>query len=306
VASLKKERVVPPRQARSRRTLERILAAAERLLADRDFEDLTMADLAAAAGCAVGTLYDRIPSKEALLDCLYDLYAAQESALVERLEASPPELSLRERIELVVDGLLAQYRDHAGLCGAIVNHLYRSEGANSAAFRRANTAFYRRLARFLVASPGSVRHEDGLDACFIGIGAVSTFALNRTVIGQRAGVRRPVPYGKMRRELARMLGAYLESEGKGVGTPAPRSSSARSSSPSHSRPCHGAQVTASAFVVLKPKPRGPRGSRYQAWKFQVEPGVIAWLHAWATMPGPSTKAPRVSGGLHREPERSDA
>ena len=64
------------KQKRSQRTLERILSAAEALLDTREFDDLSMADLAREAGCAVGTLYGRIPSKESLLVCLHERYVA--------------------------------------------------------------------------------------------------------------------------------------------------------------------------------------------------------------------------------------
>ena len=54
------------KQERSRETLARILAAAEELLEIREFDELTMSDLAKHARCAVGTLYGRLPNKESL------------------------------------------------------------------------------------------------------------------------------------------------------------------------------------------------------------------------------------------------
>lgn len=59
-----------PRQPRSQKTLEKILAATEELLQERDFEEITMDEIAAEAGVAVGTLYTRFSNKHDLLPYL--------------------------------------------------------------------------------------------------------------------------------------------------------------------------------------------------------------------------------------------
>ena len=64
----------PALQARSRETLDRILAAAEELLETREFDELTMVDLADHAGCGVGTVYGRLENKESLLLCLHEQF----------------------------------------------------------------------------------------------------------------------------------------------------------------------------------------------------------------------------------------
>ena len=62
------------KQARSRETLARILAAAEEQLETREFDELTMINLAKHARCGVGTVYGRLPNKESLLVCLHERY----------------------------------------------------------------------------------------------------------------------------------------------------------------------------------------------------------------------------------------
>ena len=57
-----------PLQARSERTLERILAACDRLLAERPFEQISMQDIAREAGVSVGNLYNRFSDKNGLVD----------------------------------------------------------------------------------------------------------------------------------------------------------------------------------------------------------------------------------------------
>jgi AcrR family transcriptional regulator len=60
-----------PRQQRSAQTQERLLDALEALLEERVFEQISIQDIAAAAGVAVGTVYRRFRNKEALLPALY-------------------------------------------------------------------------------------------------------------------------------------------------------------------------------------------------------------------------------------------
>ncbi len=60
--------VATPRQARSERTLEKILAACDRLLAKRSFEQISMQDIAQEAGVSVGNLYNRFSDKNGLVD----------------------------------------------------------------------------------------------------------------------------------------------------------------------------------------------------------------------------------------------
>ena len=60
--------VATPRQARSERTLEKIMAACDRLLAQRPFEQISMQDIAREAGVSVGNLYNRFSDKDGLVD----------------------------------------------------------------------------------------------------------------------------------------------------------------------------------------------------------------------------------------------
>jgi AcrR family transcriptional regulator len=66
--------MVIARQARSRATEERILGAVETLLADRPFDELSVAGIASVAGISVGGFYARFQGKEALLDALHRRY----------------------------------------------------------------------------------------------------------------------------------------------------------------------------------------------------------------------------------------
>src|SRR5262249_27996353 len=57
-----------PKQARSQATLDRLVQAAEGLLAEKRFDEATVAEIARRADSSVGAFYARFPDKEAFLD----------------------------------------------------------------------------------------------------------------------------------------------------------------------------------------------------------------------------------------------
>ncbi|MFJ8043897.1 TetR/AcrR family transcriptional regulator [Kitasatospora sp. NPDC096147] len=80
----------PPRErADAARNRARVLAAAERLFAERDPAGVTMDDVAKAAGIGRGTLYRRYPDRAAIARALLDEH---ERALQERLLSGPAPL----------------------------------------------------------------------------------------------------------------------------------------------------------------------------------------------------------------------
>lgn len=64
----------PAQQARSRQTRDRLVAALEALLREKDFEAITIADLAGRAGLSVGAVYRRFENKDAFIPVIFELY----------------------------------------------------------------------------------------------------------------------------------------------------------------------------------------------------------------------------------------
>ncbi len=64
----------PTQQARSQETLERLLDSTEALIADKGFDDVTVAEIAARAGLSVGAVYSRFRDKKGVLNCLRDRF----------------------------------------------------------------------------------------------------------------------------------------------------------------------------------------------------------------------------------------
>lgn len=74
--------VIPPRQKRSQRTYDRLIAAITASAADRSLPGLTLPQLARRAGVSTGAFYGRFASKSAAVRAVLD---RQQDALASRL-----------------------------------------------------------------------------------------------------------------------------------------------------------------------------------------------------------------------------
>lgn len=200
------------KQERSRQTLERILSAAEELLQDRDFGDLTMAQLAEHAGCAVGTLYGRIPSKERLLACLYERLQTQIGSLAGEAFRTGSDLPLRERIRILCEMSVEFLHATRGVNRAVTQHLWSQDG-DDFGFRRGTTAHFKKAAAFLAECADEVDHADARQACEFGLMTVSAMAQDRIVFGARSGLQIRYSRRALKDQLTSLLTAYLTSPG---------------------------------------------------------------------------------------------
>lgn len=124
------QHLVPPRQARGRLRLESVVAAGLRLVRDRSLDDLTMQDIAGEAGCSVGNLYKRFPSKDDLLVILVE--SATETVTKRIAEHYSPDRAaprdLAEAVRRIVAFQISIVREYRGLFRAIRSHILKSSG----------------------------------------------------------------------------------------------------------------------------------------------------------------------------------
>jgi AcrR family transcriptional regulator len=141
--------VRPPRQARSRETLDRILDAAEALVAEKGFDDTPVAEIVQGAGSSVGAFYTRFRDKEGLLHALYDRYYEQAIATAD-LALDPARwegASISEILRAVVRFLVGTYREQRGLVRAFV-------------IRNHTDPSFRARRERLLARRGEISHDD--------------------------------------------------------------------------------------------------------------------------------------------------
>ena len=67
----------PPQQTRSRKSLERVLVAGQKLLEEKGWEGFTVQEVSRRAKVSIGSIYARAPSKDALILAVYDRAVAE-------------------------------------------------------------------------------------------------------------------------------------------------------------------------------------------------------------------------------------
>lgn len=110
--------VRPVKQTRGRRTRDRLLAAGHRLVATRDIDALSVADIARGAHCSVGAFYQRFRDKDAFFRALIAQYLAEGREQTLALDGAYDE---NEYITAVVTMTMVRFRRYAGLIRAAIS-----------------------------------------------------------------------------------------------------------------------------------------------------------------------------------------
>ncbi|NHN36860.1 TetR/AcrR family transcriptional regulator [Pseudomaricurvus alcaniphilus] len=112
----------PPKQKRSRLSLEKVIKAASALMAERGDDSFTLQEVAQKSGVAVGTLYGRIASKRelvwAVMDEVYRLRVPRQTEMINRLDAYR---GLKPLIPMLIDEWAEELRQDALVVRAIMS-----------------------------------------------------------------------------------------------------------------------------------------------------------------------------------------
>lgn len=191
-----------PRQGRAKVTVDAILEATERVLADKGLEATTTTEVADIAGVSVGTLYQYFPNKQALVAAVIEARLDGDLAAIDAAFERARGMSLRA-------GLLELARVQGQLYGG-EPELYREMVAALAELERARRVeaiiehTIAGLAELLALRRDEHDHGDPQLAAWL--------LVHNGVQMMRAAVReRPelVSSGRLFAELQRMAGRYL-------------------------------------------------------------------------------------------------
>ncbi len=144
-------RMRPPRQARSRQTLDRLLAAAELLLAERGWDRIGVAEIVAEAGTSVGAFYARFDDKDALLDLLAERYRADMARFAEQLGAAvraAPQRDREQALRNFIKSLVKAHRSRRALLRALALRALLRPGDPAARFPQLSVAELAEQIRF--------------------------------------------------------------------------------------------------------------------------------------------------------------
>jgi len=202
--------VRPPQQARSQETLERLLDAAEHLVAEKGFEDTGVAEVARRAGSSVGAFYARFQDKDALLHALYERY--QQEAIATTDAALEParwaDARIAEILEAVVRFLVSLYREQVGLIRAFVVRAHIDPDFHA---RREHMLSYvnERLSALLLARRDEIAHPDPEKAAAFGLTLVFATLDNVMLFGELRSGALALGDDELALELTRTYLAYL-------------------------------------------------------------------------------------------------
>ena len=192
-----------PLQDRSRRTAERITAAALALLEKKSFAELSVAEIARKAGVSVGGFYARFPSKQALLQ-YFDATVIEGILARAEVELDPARLAgadARAVVATYVRLAVRMFRRHRPVLQQVA---LRSRTSTDPAFRErirgANARLHGRFRALLLARRFEIRHPDPELALDLGLTFVS------------ATMREYVLFAEFRPDFARLDDARLMRE----------------------------------------------------------------------------------------------
>jgi AcrR family transcriptional regulator len=153
----KPTRARPTRQARSRDTLDRLLASAEDVLGERGLDGTTVPEIARRAGVSVGAVYRRFPDKDALLRAVYEAFFARAGELnrAALLSLGWSGAGLAEAVRRTVSSMVWSAWDRRELMRALLTYAFTHPDP---AFRREAEAVS--AAALAGAEPILLRHRD--------------------------------------------------------------------------------------------------------------------------------------------------
>ena len=174
----------PARQSRARKTSDAIVRAGLHLLRERDFETVTVADIASRAGVSVGGFYARFEGKEALLhslaaEVLADCYVALDRAFAPKRVARA---SVEDVVRAYVRVMVEKFRKHRDAIRQIIRHARAGDPLHGLAVRDFNDRVHGRLRELLQERRAFIEHPDPDYAVNIGLFLVSA-AAREAVLG---------------------------------------------------------------------------------------------------------------------------
>jgi AcrR family transcriptional regulator len=197
----------PPRQARTRDGLNRLLDAAEVLVAEKGFDGTGIAEIARRAGASVGGFYRRFPDKGALLHALHERFC-EEARATAAVALDPARWTGAPTAEILgqfAAFLVQIYREREGFFRAFL-----LRGSSDPTVRARTDQLVRhladRLAALLRGRRAEIAHPDPRLAATFGLHVVIG-TLNHTVQSQPTGLR--LSDDRITGELTRLFVAYL-------------------------------------------------------------------------------------------------
>ena len=198
----------PPRQLRSRRTLERMVRASLQILEQHGPEGLTVQAIVERSGSSVGSFYARFAGKDELLAYLGERIWREAAARWDEAVASREMEGLS--LEEVVDGAVRLLGEAVTARATYLRALRRAPGTGGEAFAAFQAHVLGGIEGLLLGRGGEMSHPDPQVGVRLGLQAVLAVLEDG---GGESGVD-PIPAECRAREAVRLLSRYLTDAGQ--------------------------------------------------------------------------------------------
>lgn len=217
-AHLRLETVSGPKQARSERTLQRLLDAAEALIREKGHAAVSIPEIARRARSSVGGFYARFRDKDELLRALEERHFIELDRRVEALVDARrwEHATIAELVEVAVAELVTITRERRPLIAAFL-----ARAVEDPVIREGGLRFRRRveerLSALLLARGDALDHPEPALAIELGIQTAFALMQQHVLIEETRAGGRTLTDDELRRELARMFLRYLGAAPSGPG-----------------------------------------------------------------------------------------
>jgi AcrR family transcriptional regulator len=200
------------KQQRSLETFERLLDAAEALIAEKSFDEVSVSEICERAGLSVGAFYRRFESKDGLLQVLHERYTERvlhlQAAALDpaRWEGVP----LAEVVGRIIDEVITTTRTNSGLLRASTR---RAQFDPAFAKRESQIQgdFLALVTRLLLRRVDEISHrQPRIAAEFAAYEMRAVLQHHLLVSAAYEGVDHTFSNGQLARELTASVVAYLQ------------------------------------------------------------------------------------------------
>ena len=192
--------------------MNRFAEAAEELLRDKPFEEISVQDIVRRSGRPIGSFYARFGSKEALLPFLYQRYhEGLEPLFIARLgRVDWSALGLEDTVRELVDFLIALYDERRWLIRALALFTRTRPEALPSDLLPARRRLFDLEVQILARHRARIAHDDFEAAIRFGLFIVASVAREKLLFGDAPHARvTPTTRAQLREQLVRTLYSYL-------------------------------------------------------------------------------------------------
>lgn len=202
-----------PTQVRSQQTLERIILSSTRLISNRSYDDVTIADITAAAEISVGAFYARFRNKGALFGMLRESLAQEtQSRISDALATDWSGVGLHDLLLNIVANNAELYEKYRGVLAAIYLKTRESDSGKSDELLHYNQKIASQIETLLLLKRDELCHARPRVAIRIAIACMTSMLRDAIVFNDRSFYPKPRDTATISRHVTRVVYQYLATE----------------------------------------------------------------------------------------------